>query len=141
MSISKLNYLNMNIIHRNSNYNIYSSRYIIRNRSNISCWNRPFKYNTRGSQGLIHQDYNRFSYFLYILFTSFLNSWLMKHKLSAVPLIGDFPDHATFREKGAKLVCADKLGVFLSLTLCNKANFDPLQGVKYDSPEKNVKQE
>ena len=30
-----------------------------------------------------------------------------------------FPDHATFREKGAKLACADKLGVFLSLTLCN----------------------
>ena len=24
----------------------------------------------------------------------------------------DFPDHATFREKGAKLACADKLGVF-----------------------------
>ena len=37
----------------------------------------------------------------------------------------DFPDHATFREKGAKLACADKLGVFLSLTLCNKANFSP----------------
>ena len=46
--------------------------------------------------------------------------------------IRDFPDHATFREKGANLACADKLGVFLSLTLCNKANFDPLQGVKYD---------
>ena len=38
--------------------------------------------------------------------------------------IRDFPDHATFREKGAKLACADKLGVFLSLTLCNKANFE-----------------
>ena len=54
----------------------------------------------------------------------------------------DFPDHATFREKGAKLTCADKLGVFLSLTLCklmiqcNKANFDPLQRVEYDDPEK-----
>ena len=48
------------------------------------------------------------------------------------PLITDFPDHATFREKGAKLACADKLGVFLSLTLCNKAKFDPLQCVKYD---------
>ena len=46
--------------------------------------------------------------------------------------IGDFPDHATFREKGAKLACVDKLGVLLSLTLCNKANFDPLQQVKYD---------
>ena len=44
----------------------------------------------------------------------------------------DFPDHATFREKGAKLACVDKLGVFLSLTLCNKANFDSLQQVKYD---------
>ena len=40
--------------------------------------------------------------------------------------IRDFPDHATFREKGAKLACADKLVVLLSLTLCNKANFDPL---------------
>ena len=39
--------------------------------------------------------------------------------------ISDFPDHATFRENSAKLACADKLGVFLSLTLCNKANFDP----------------
>ena len=46
--------------------------------------------------------------------------------------IRDFPDHVTFREKGAKLACADKLGVFVSLTLCNKANFDPLQRVKYD---------
>ena len=55
--------------------------------------------------------------------------------------IRDFPDHATFREKGAKLACADKLGVFLSLTLCNKANFDPLQQVKHDGLEKNVKQE
>ena len=37
---------------------------------------------------------------------------------SCIP-IRDFLDHATFREKGAKLACADKLGVFLSLTLCN----------------------
>ena len=50
--------------------------------------------------------------------------------------IRDFRDDATFREKGAKLACADKLGVFLSLTLCNKANFDPVQRVKYDGPEK-----
>ena len=50
--------------------------------------------------------------------------------------IRDFPDHATFREKGAKLACADKLGVVLSLTLCNKANFDPLQRFEYDGPEK-----
>ena len=47
--------------------------------------------------------------------------------IGKVFLIRDFPDHATFREMGAKLACADKLGVFLSLTLCNKANFDPLQ--------------
>ena len=33
-------------------------------------------------------------------------------------LLSDFPDHATFREKGAKLACADKLGVF--------ALFDPM---------------
>ena len=50
--------------------------------------------------------------------------------------IRDFPDHVTFREKGEKLACADKLGVFLSLTLCNKANFDPLQRIEYDDPEK-----
>ena len=50
--------------------------------------------------------------------------------------IRDFPDHATFREKGAKLACADKLGIFLSLTLCNKTNFDTLQRVKYDGLEK-----
>ena len=41
--------------------------------------------------------------------------------------IRDFPDHATFRKKGAKLDCGDKLVVFLSLTLCIKANFDPQQ--------------
>ena len=55
--------------------------------------------------------------------------------------IRDFPDHATFREKGAKLACADKHGVFLSLTLCNTSNFYPLQHIKYDGIEKNVKQE
>ena len=52
--------------------------------------------------------------------------------MSHVTLIRGFPDHATYREKGAKLACADKLGVFLSLTLCNKAKFDPLHRVKYD---------
>ena len=51
-------------------------------------------------------------------------------------VIRDFPDHATFREMGAKLACADKLGVSLSLTLCSKANFDPLQRVQYDGIEK-----
>ena len=44
--------------------------------------------------------------------------------------IRDFPDHATSREKGAKLACADKLGVFLSLTLCKKANFEYLSYIK-----------
>ena len=43
---------------------------------------------------------------------------------SPQPQIKDCPDHATFRENGAKLACVDKLGVFLSLTLCNKANFE-----------------
>ena len=44
--------------------------------------------------------------------------------------IRDFPDHATFKEKSAKLACADKLGVFLSLTLCKKANFEYLSFIK-----------
>ena len=44
--------------------------------------------------------------------------------------IRDFPYHATFREKGAKLACADKLGVFLSLTLCKKATFEYLSFIK-----------
>ena len=44
--------------------------------------------------------------------------------------IRDFPDHATFREKGAKLACADKLGVFLSLSICKKANFEYLSFIK-----------
>ena len=52
---------------------------------------------------------------------------LSESNAQLAPLLRDFPDHATFREKGAKLAFADKLGVFLSLTLCNKANFDPLQ--------------
>ena len=44
--------------------------------------------------------------------------------------IRDFPDHATFREKGAKLARADKLGGILSLTLCKKANFEYLSFIK-----------
>ena len=44
--------------------------------------------------------------------------------------IWDVPDHTTFREKGAKLACANKPGVFLSLTLCNKANFEYLSFVE-----------
>ena len=46
--------------------------------------------------------------------------------------IREFPDHATFRENGAKLARADKLGVFLSVILCNKAIFDSLQQVRYN---------
>ena len=42
----------------------------------------------------------------------------------------DFPYYAIFREKGAKLTYADKLGVFLSLTLCKKANFEYLSFIK-----------
>ena len=38
--------------------------------------------------------------------------------------------------KGADSACGNA-----TLTLCNKANFDPLQQVKYDGLEKNVKQE
>ena len=41
-------------------------------------------------------------------------------------IIREFPDHATFREKENTLGWLDKLGVFLSLTLCNLANFDQL---------------
>ena len=49
---------------------------------------------------------------------------------NAGPLLRDFPYYATFREKGAKLACADKLGVFLSLTLCKKASFEYLAFIK-----------
>ena len=38
--------------------------------------------------------------------------------------------------KGCKTGLCGQAGVFLSLTLCNKANFDPLQRVKYDGLEK-----
>ena len=44
--------------------------------------------------------------------------------------IRDFPDHANFREKGAKLACVDKLGVLLSLNLSKKANFEYLSFIK-----------
>ena len=40
--------------------------------------------------------------------------------------IREIPDHATFREKEHILGCLDKLGGFLSLALCNLANFDQL---------------
>ena len=39
--------------------------------------------------------------------------------------IRDFPDHTTFREMGAKLACADKLGVFLSLTYVIRPTLTP----------------
>ena len=46
--------------------------------------------------------------------------------------IRDFPDHATFREKCISTgLWSDKLMDSLSLPLCNKTNFDPLQFVKY----------
>ena len=45
--------------------------------------------------------------------------------------IGEIPDHATFRGKCANTVWLDKLGLFPSLALCNKANFDYLQFPKY----------
>ena len=35
--------------------------------------------------------------------------------------IREIPDHATFRGKGAISAWLDKLGLFLSLALCNKA--------------------
>ena len=46
-------------------------------------------------------------------------------------LIREIPDHATFRGKGANTGWLDKLGLFPSLVLCNKANFDYLQIPKY----------
>ena len=61
---------------------------------------------------------------------------LGKYHMGRYSWIRDFPDHATFREKGATLACADKLGVFLSLTLCNKVKFDLLHQVKYDGLDK-----
>ena len=45
--------------------------------------------------------------------------------------IREIPDHATFRVKGANLAWLDKLGDFLSLALCNLANFDHLWFPKY----------
>ena len=45
--------------------------------------------------------------------------------------IREIPDHATFREKEHKLGWLDKLGGFLSLALCNLANFDHLYFTKY----------
>ena len=39
--------------------------------------------------------------------------------------IRDFPDHATFRENGAKLACANKPRVFLSLTLKIRQTLTP----------------
>ena len=59
-----------------------------------------------------------------------------KNKEGRYLAIRDFPDQAIFMEKAAKLACADKLGVFHSLTLCNKAKIDLLQCVKYDGLEK-----
>ena len=41
-------------------------------------------------------------------------------------VIREIPDHTTFREKEHTLGWLDKLGGFLSLALCNLANFDQL---------------
>ena len=41
-------------------------------------------------------------------------------------VLREIPDHATFREKGHTLGWLDKLVFFLSLALCNLANFDQL---------------
>ena len=53
--------------------------------------------------------------------------WLQRKRL----LIREIVDHATFRVKGANSAWLDKLGLFPSLALCNKANFGYLQFPKY----------
>ena len=50
---------------------------------------------------------------------------------TVVKQLREIPDHATFREKENTLGWLDKLGGFLSLTLCNLANFDQLCLPKY----------
>ena len=50
--------------------------------------------------------------------------------------IMDFPDHATFREKSVTTGLVGQAWGFPSLTLCNKANFDPLLLVEYDVLQK-----
>ena len=45
--------------------------------------------------------------------------------------IRENPDHATFREKEHTPVFLDKLGVSLSLSLCNLAKFDDLYLRRY----------
>ena len=52
-------------------------------------------------------------------------------KPSQVISIREIPDHATFRVKGANLAWLDKLGVSLSLALCNLAKFEILWFPKY----------
>ena len=53
-------------------------------------------------------------------------------------LIRGFPDHALFREMSVTTCLVRQVWGFLSLTLCIKANFDPLQLVKYDVTEKGL---
>ena len=48
----------------------------------------------------------------------------------------DFPDHANFREKSVTTGLVGQAWGFLSLTLCYKANFDPILLVKYDGLQK-----
>ena len=54
------------------------------------------------------------------------NTGNLKIQFEWVPCIREIPDHATFREKEDTLGWLDKLGGFLSLALCNLANFDQL---------------
>ena len=49
-----------------------------------------------------------------------------------LPIIRDFPDHATFMERSVTTGLVGQAWGILSLTLCNKANFDPILLVKYD---------
>ena len=53
-------------------------------------------------------------------------------------VIRDFPDHATFREKTVTTCLVGQAWGFLSLTLCNKANFDPILLVNYDVLQKGL---
>ena len=58
--------------------------------------------------------------------------WLWTPKIGIyISLIREIPDHATFRGKGANTAWLDKLGLFPSLAICNKANFGYLQFPKY----------
>ena len=58
---------------------------------------------------------------------------------SALWVMWDFSDHATFREKSSTTgLVGQAWGFHLSSTLCNKANFDPILLVKYNVPQKGL---